>query len=57
MPRYSTALSHLVLAGTGIYCLKAYGVKEPKCAVASFGLVVVNSALGVWRYGMNINRI
>ncbi|KAB0798214.1 hypothetical protein PPYR_09207 [Photinus pyralis] len=47
--RYSTALSHIVLAGTGIYCLNRYhGANLPVCA---YSIIVTNSLLGVWRWG------
>lgn len=49
--RYLTALSHVVLAGTGIYCY--IGAKDhpyfyPKCC---FGVIIVNSLIGIWRWG------
>ncbi|XP_023016393.1 uncharacterized protein [Leptinotarsa decemlineata] len=48
---YSTALSHIILAGTGIYCylgVNDHSLYFPQC---SFGSIIVNSLLGVWRWG------
>ncbi|KAJ8920847.1 hypothetical protein NQ315_015639 [Exocentrus adspersus] len=49
---YSTALSHIILAGTGIYCLigsKHFGQKFfPR---GSFGIIILHSAIGIWRWG------
>ncbi|KAK4878981.1 hypothetical protein RN001_007127 [Aquatica leii] len=49
--RYSTALSHLVLAGTSIYCLHAYYGGELKLPCASYTIIITNSLLGTWRWG------
>lgn len=53
--RYSTALSHLVLAGTSIYCYigaaKKIGHSYPRCC---FGILIANSLIGVWRWGKYI---
>ncbi|GJQ66950.1 hypothetical protein Trydic_g7964 [Trypoxylus dichotomus] len=53
--QYSTALSHIVLAGTGIYCMASYrqlpnddGNHLP---CATFGIIITNSLLGTWRWG------
>ncbi|XP_028139189.1 uncharacterized protein LOC114333504 [Diabrotica virgifera virgifera] len=46
---YSTALSHIVLAGTSIYCcLRSESIIYAQCSFAS---IMVNSLLGVWRWG------
>ncbi|XP_072383014.1 uncharacterized protein [Diabrotica undecimpunctata] len=46
---YSTALSHIVLAGTSIYCyLGAKSIIYARCSYAS---ILINSLLGVWRWG------
>ncbi|KAG5896902.1 hypothetical protein JTB14_033540 [Gonioctena quinquepunctata] len=48
---YSTALSHIVLAGTGVYCwlgVKDHSLIFPQC---SFGSIIVNSLIGIWRWG------
>lgn len=49
--RYSTALSHIVLAGTSIFCY--IGARElpytyPRCC---FGIIIANSLIGTWRWG------
>lgn len=48
---YPTAFSHLVLAGTSIYCLRTVGTQQIGFQQLCFGTIVVNSVLGVWRYG------
>lgn len=52
---YATALSHLVLAGTGIYCLTQVGYKEFSFPTVAYGLITTNSILGIWRYGIILN--
>ncbi|KAK5645877.1 hypothetical protein RI129_004341 [Pyrocoelia pectoralis] len=47
--RYSTALSHLVLSGTGIYCFSRY--HEGKLPSYAYSIIISNSILGVWRWG------
>ncbi|EFA03612.1 uncharacterized protein LOC658581 [Tribolium castaneum] len=49
--RYSTAFSHLVLAGTGIYCLVQIKDAHFHCPHITFGLITVNSLIGLWRWG------
>ncbi|XP_066140997.1 uncharacterized protein [Euwallacea fornicatus] len=51
MVRYSTALSHIILAGTGLYCLKALSRYENPFSKVPFGLVIFHSLLGIWRWG------
>ncbi|XP_060517089.1 uncharacterized protein LOC132696341 [Cylas formicarius] len=51
MVRYSTALSHIILAGTAFYCLKFTNKSNLQFARLSFGILGVNSVLGVWRWG------
>ncbi|XP_056645465.1 uncharacterized protein LOC130450835 [Diorhabda sublineata] len=46
---YSTALSHIVLAGTSIYCyICSKSIINARC---SFAFILINSLLGVWRWG------
>ncbi|KAF2899765.1 hypothetical protein ILUMI_06419 [Ignelater luminosus] len=49
--RYSSAFSHLILAGTGIYCLVQYHGDSFKFPCISYGVIITNSLLGVWRWG------
>lgn len=50
--RYSTALSHIVLAGTSVYCLKKYGYSDIyQFPVGAFGLIFTNSVIGVLKWG------
>ncbi|RZC36588.1 hypothetical protein BDFB_012149 [Asbolus verrucosus] len=49
--RYSTALSHLVLAGTGICCLVHIRGQPLNCPHVTFGIITVNSVIGIWRWG------
>lgn len=51
MVRYSTALSHIVLAGTSLYCLKILHIYKLHFAKLSYGLIALNSLLGIWRWG------
>lgn len=51
MVRYSTALSHIFLSGTGLYCLKTLNRYRLPFAKVSFGVIVFNSLLGIWRWG------
>ncbi|KAF5273556.1 hypothetical protein FQR65_LT04554 [Abscondita terminalis] len=49
--RYSTAISHIVLAGTGIYCLcrtSSVSFSLPWC---TYTVIITNSLLGVWKWG------
>ncbi|KAF5281526.1 hypothetical protein FQA39_LY05061 [Lamprigera yunnana] len=48
--RYSTALSHLILAGTGIYYLHVY-TESFGLPCVTYGIIVTHSLLGVWRWG------
>ncbi|CAH1970656.1 unnamed protein product [Acanthoscelides obtectus] len=48
---YGTALSHIILAGTGVYCYLAVKDSPHFFAQCSFGVIVANSLLGVWRWG------
>ncbi|CAG9860301.1 unnamed protein product [Phyllotreta striolata] len=53
---YSTAFSCMILAGAGGYCLKNIE-NFCRCAISndlskcSFIIVIVNSVIGIWRYG------
>ncbi|KAJ8936733.1 hypothetical protein NQ314_012180 [Rhamnusium bicolor] len=49
--RYSTALSHIILAGTGIYCLVGSKNHASSFPQGSFGIITLNSLLGIWRWG------
>ncbi|KAK9736248.1 hypothetical protein QE152_g12664 [Popillia japonica] len=50
--QYSTALSHMILAGTGLYCLIQYRHGEIcQLPCAMFGIIITNSVLGIWRWG------
>ncbi|CAH0557589.1 unnamed protein product [Brassicogethes aeneus] len=60
--KYSTALSHLVLAGTGAYCLKSVYGGDLKFSHGCFGIIIVNNLLGLWtngnpRYGDSVYKI
>ncbi|XP_050306825.1 uncharacterized protein LOC126743663 [Anthonomus grandis grandis] len=61
MVRYSTALSHIFLAGISIYCWKNVNRDWPFPQVA-FGIIAFHSLLGVWKwgnptYGQKIDRL
>ncbi|KAK9869407.1 hypothetical protein WA026_003162 [Henosepilachna vigintioctopunctata] len=45
---YYTALSHVLLAGTSIYCLNK---NFTNMGIVCYGLIATNSLLGVWRWG------
>ncbi|KAI4464788.1 sox transcription factor [Holotrichia oblita] len=50
--QYSTALSHMILAGTGLYCMIQYRHGEIcQLPCATFGIIITNSVLGIWRWG------
>ncbi|CAG9768526.1 unnamed protein product [Ceutorhynchus assimilis] len=48
MVQYLTALSHIILAGTGLYCFKS--VDDMFCKFA-YGIITFHSLLGIWRWG------
>nr|CAI5866153.1 unnamed protein product [Callosobruchus analis] len=48
---YGTALSHIILAGTGVYCYLAVKDSPYFFSQCSFGVIVANSLIGLWRWG------
>jgi hypothetical protein len=46
-----TTLSHIVLAGTGIYCLVQIKGSQLHLPHFTFGIITINSLIGVWRWG------
>ncbi|KAL1493990.1 hypothetical protein ABEB36_009666 [Hypothenemus hampei] len=51
MVQYSTALSHIFLAGTSFYCLRISSINQLLFCKFSFGIIMFHSILGIWRWG------
>ncbi|KAF2899764.1 hypothetical protein ILUMI_06418 [Ignelater luminosus] len=53
----SSAFSHLMLAGTGVYCLVSYPgcSKKFNLPCMALKLIVTNSMIGMWRWGIPEN--
>lgn len=49
--RYSTALSYIVLAGTGTYCFKTAHYPLTTLPSVGYGLVIAHSIFGIWKWG------
>lgn len=49
--RYSTALSYIALAGTSVFCLHSKNYKLDILPTVGYGLLIVQSILGIWKWG------
>ncbi|CAH1367202.1 hypothetical protein MTP99_008455 [Tenebrio molitor] len=53
--KFHIALSHAILAGTGIYCLIQIKDQNFICPHVTYGLIAINNIIGVYRWASDYN--